>query len=363
MPDWSGIHRENQFGRWTLPLALCSALYGLGVRLRLHGYSRGVFRKKSLPGFVVSVGNLTAGGTGKTPAAVMLARWALGQGHRVAILSRGYRAQNKEQILEVSNGEGKYADARNAGDEPSLLAREVPGSPVIISRSRYRAGMYAHRKFESDFFILDDGYQHLELERNLNLVLIDALDPFGNGHLLPWGPLREPLQQLRRADAIILTRFSKAERVVNSGQRTLTSLRERFTSIPVFCADHLPHKVVFPASDETYDPGFLREKRVVAFAGIGNPESFKKTLIGLGSNVIHFERFRDHYLFKEKDMEALIHVKETSGAHYLITTQKDWMRIAPVAPRYACLAYLSIRFNLLPGQDGILGMIRDGLRK
>lgn len=364
MPDWSRIHREKRFGAGTLPLALFSVLYGAGVRFRLSAYEKGIFRGKSLPGFVVSVGNLTAGGTGKTPAVAMLAKWALGEGHHVAVLSKGYGGRYKQDVLEVSDGERICADARVAGDESCLLAKEIAGSPVIISRSRYRGGMYAHEKFGSDFFILDDGFQHLELERDLNLALVDGRDPFGNGHLLPWGPLREPLSQLRRADAIILTRFCREQEAGSreQGKRTLALLKERFPSIPLFCADHLPDKVVFPASGEVHDPGFLRKKRVLAFAGIAHPEHFEETLIGLGAEVIEFRGFRDHHPFNKNELQGLVRVKERIGAQYLLTTEKDWMRIAPVWRMQGGLAFLRIRFDLLPGQNGVFRMISDGLR-
>jgi len=395
MPDWSRIHREKRLTPWRLPLALCSGIYGLGVRLRLGAYATGISRRKSLPGFVVSVGNLTAGGTGKTPAVVMLARWAIDQGLRVAVLSRGYGAKGHQDILEVSDGQGSYADMRVAGDEPSLIARAVPESPVIISRNRHRAGMYALNKFGSEFFILDDGFQHVQLNRDLNLVLMDATNPFGNGHLLPWGPLREPVNQLCRADAVILTRTCRGDvaggRVSSAGygvesansgmqsgkghvrqdsacnmvesQETPAVLREKFASTPVFRADHEPDSLVFPYSGTIYDPDFLRNRRVVGFAGIAHPQYFKKTLSELGADVVQFRRFRDHYLFKEKDVEELIYVKKAMGAHCLVTTEKDWMRIDPVASRYGDLAYLTIRFRLLPGEDGVFRMIRDGFEK
>lgn len=398
MPDWPRIHREKRFGPWTLPLALFSVLYGLGVRLRLSAYTKGISTGKSLPGFVLSVGNITAGGTGKTPAVAMLAKWALGEGHRVAILSKGYGGRYKQEVLEVSDGEHIYADSQMAGDEPFLLAREVSGSPVVISKNRYLAGMYAHKKFGSDFFILDDGFQHLGLERNLNLVLIDASEPFGNAHLLPWGPLREPLSQLERADAFILTRFSRVQGperrgqsakskaqsaedrgqsternairhtpgAMRSPQETLAFLKERFPSTPVFCADHIPDKLVFPLSGEAHTPGFLRGKRVLAFAGIAHPERFQESLIELGADVVQFKGFRDHYPFDGDEIRELIQMKESIGARYLLTTEKDWMRIAPfafttAAPMHNDLAYLSVRFAFLPGQEGIFGIIRNGL--
>jgi tetraacyldisaccharide 4'-kinase len=381
MPDWSRIHREKRLGPWTLPLALCSAIYGLGVRLRLGAYATDIFRGETLPGFVVSVGNLTAGGTGKTPAVVMLAQWAIGQGSRVAVLSRGYGSQGHQDILEVSDGQGRYADVRMAGDEPALIARAVPESPVIISRNRHRAGIYAYKKFGSDFFILDDGFQHLQLKRDLDLVLMDATDPFGNGHLLPWGPLREPVNQLSRADAFILTRFSKAKGKQGRGQGSegkerhdgtpgtdpaqdvMALLKGRFHSIPVFCADHEPDRLVFPLSAAVHDPTFLREKRVVGFAGIAHTGQFEEMLTRLGAEVVQFRVFRDHCPYRGQDMNDLIRTKEKSGAHFLLTTEKDWMRIAPVAPPYTDLAYLCIRFSLLPGEDGVFRMIRDGLKK
>jgi len=384
MPDWSRIHQERRFNLWTLPLALFSVLYGLGVWFRFKAYEKRIFRGKSLPGFVISVGNINTGGTGKTPAVAMLAKWALGEGYRVAILSKGYGGRNKQEVLEVSDGKHIYADSQVAGDEPSLLARGVSGSPVVISKNRYVAGMYAHKKFGSDFFILDDGFQHLGLERNLNLALIDASEPFGNAHLLPWGPLREPLSQLGRADAFILTRFSRVGSeesrgqssegnairhtpgAMRSPQETLTFLKERFPSTPVFCADHIPDKLVFPLSGETHSPGFLRGKRVLAFAGIAHPERFQESLIELGADVVQFKGFRDHYPFDEDEIRELIQMKESIGARYLLTTEKDWVRIAPfavttAAPMHNALAYLSVRFAFLPGQEGIFGIIRNGL--
>ena len=347
-------------GPWFPLLAFFSFLYGVGVRFRLAAYNRRLFKRRSLPGFVVSIGNLTTGGTGKTPAVVMLAKWAQGEGYRVAVLSRGYGGQYKGGILEVSDGNRIKADPQQTGDEPYLLARKLSGIPVIISRRRFLGGLFAHGKFGTDFFILDDGFQHLELKRDLNLALIDATDPFGNGHLLPWGPLRESVGQLARADALILTRFNRN----GSGDSPPGFLKGKFPGAPIFCADHLPSSIVFPYLDKVHEPGLLRGKRVLAFAGIARPEVFKDTLMRLGADLVYFRGFRDHYQFKQDEIRALIQMKERFGAQYLLTTEKDWVRMASFAPACPDMAYLCVKFALLPGQDDdFFKIIKDGIGK
>jgi tetraacyldisaccharide 4'-kinase len=322
-------------------------------------YNWGIFKKKALPGFVISLGNLNAGGTGKTPAAIMMAGWAFKEGYRVAVLSRGHGGRYKKRVLEVSDGNSIKTDSTECGDEPYLLAKKLQGIPVIVSRKRFLGGLFAHTKFGCDFFILDDGLQHLELRRDLNLVLIDAENPFGNGHLLPWGPLREPVHQLARADAYILTRVTTnvcKERVSNF-------LKKNFPSAPVFHAKHHPGKIVFPHSDQTHKPEFLNKKRVVAFAGIAEPEAFKGTLIDLGTDLVYFRSFRDHYRFRNGDIHTLIQVKERLGAQYILTTEKDWVRIPSNFTNYHYFGYLVIQFTLLSGQDDFFNMIKDGINK
>jgi len=337
-------------------VAFFSLLYGTGVRLRLYAYKLGLFKRRSLPGFVLSVGNLTVGGTGKTPAVIMLARSALKKGYRVAVLSRGYRGNYKTKTLEVSDGVEIKAGPKQAGDEPYLLSKNLPGIPVVVSRKRYFAGLFAHEKFGSDFFILDDGFQHLELERDLDLALVDAVDPVGNGRLLPRGPLREPIDQLSRADACIITR---------AGGHTFDSnaadfLKTNFPETPVFFADHFADRVVFPFSEQTREPGILKGIRVAAFAAIAKPEIFKKTLTSLGADLAFFRGFRDHYHFTYDEIQSLVEMKDEHGAEYLLTTEKDWVRVASLAPECPGLGYLGIRFSLLTDDDDLLEMIRNG---
>jgi len=286
----------------------------------------------------------------------MLAKSALKKGYRVAVLSRGYKGNYKTKILEVSDGVEIKAGPKEAGDEPYLLSRSLPGVPVVVSNKRYFAGLFAYEKFGSDFFILDDGFQHLELERDLNLALVDAIDPFGNGCLLPRGPLREPIDQLSRADVFIITR---------AGGHTFDSnaaylLKINFPEIPLFFADHLTDRVVFPFSSQTREPGMLKGIRIAAFAAIAKPVVFKKSLTRLGVDLAFFRGFRDHHQFTHDEIQALIEMKDKHGAEYLLTTEKDWVRVAPIAPECPGLGYLGIRFGLLKGEDDLLEMIWDG---
>jgi tetraacyldisaccharide 4'-kinase len=312
-------------------------------------------RRERLPGFVLSVGNITSGGTGKTPAVVMLAEWAKESGYRVAVLSRGFGGRHKGNVLAVSDGRQIKTGPHEAGDEPCLLAKKLPGVPVVISHKRYLAGSFAREKFGCDFFILDDGFQHLELERDLDLALIDADSPFGNGHLLPWGPLRETVDQLARADAFIFTRATK----LTAGSETIKFLKARFPKMPVAFGNHLPDRVVFPTLNKIHDPGFLKGKRVVAFAGIARPEKFRETVSSLGADVAYFRRFNDHYRFNREDLRVLSEMKEGCNAHILLTTEKDWIRLALFAHDCSDIAYLSIRFAFVSKGEQIFELIMN----
>ena len=340
-------------------MAFFSFLYGIGIRFRLWAYRTGLFKGRSLPGFVLSIGNITCGGTGKTPATIMLAKWASDEGYRVAVLSRGHGGKYRTKVHEVSDGKDIKSNSLLSGDEPILLARELKGIPVILSKKRYLAGMYAHKKYGTDFFILVDGFQHLELKRDLDLVLIDARSPFGNCRILPAGPLREPVDQLQRADAFIITRAGIGDAAKRSGE----ILEKRFPSIPIFSADHQPVKLIFPHRNEYRSPDFLKDKRVLAFAGIAYPETFRETLINLGTAPVYFKGFRDHHRFKREEIEDLILKAEKVGADYILTTEKDWVKIAPFAiicPKMACLC---IEFRFQAGNNCLFRMIKDEVIK
>lgn len=353
--DWSNIHSRKAPLLWSVILAPLSLMYGLGVRVRVKGLLGK--RKKFLPGFVLSVGNLTTGGTGKTPAVRMLAEWAVGEGCRVAVLSRGYGGRHGQGFLEVSDGEHVFSSPSEAGDEPCLLAASLKGVPVVIARERYLAGLLAHEKYGADFYILDDGFQHLALHRDLDLVLLDAEKPFGNGHLLPWGPLREPKNHLERADAFVITRTDR--------KRDLSDLTgflgRHFPEKPLFKSEHRPEALHFPDAGRTYAPEFLRGKRIVAFAGIARPGFFRETLKGLGAEPVWFKGSRDHHVFSDREIRELIRRKEDLGAECLVTTEKDWVRIKDRMPEVRDFAYLTIVLSLA-SKNALFEMIRDTLR-
>ena len=339
-----------------IPLAGLSCLYGLAVRIRIKIY--GNKKKKELPGFVLSIGNVTVGGTGKTPAAAMIADWALKEGFRPAILSRGYGGKHKGKTFEVSDGQHLFCTPAEAGDEPYLLAKNLQGVPVILSKARYEAGLLAYERHGSNFFILDDGFQHIRLKRDLDLVLLDATSPFGNMHLLPCGPLREPVENLRRADLFILTRTG-----TGSNLMMMNYLKKKFGGKPAFQSEHVPERFVLPNLGHTHAPDFIRGKRVVGFAGIAKPEVFRDTLLKLGAEVAVFKGFRDHHAYVRPEIQELVAEKHRLRADLIVTTEKDYVRLEQLAPTENHLGYLTVRFRIISGAETFFDIIRGKVRE
>jgi tetraacyldisaccharide 4'-kinase len=357
MLDWANIHEKGGFSAATVPLAVLSLFYGMGVRLRVKTHKRS--RRESLPGFVLSIGNLTVGGTGKTPAVCMVADWALNEGYRPVVLSRGYGSRHANKVLEVSDQGGITATPVESGDEPYLLASRLPGIPVIICKRRYQAGLLARKKYGTDFYILDDGFQHLALERNLDLVFMDAASPFGNGHLLPWGPLREPIGHLHRADAFVFTRSKEGSK--KSRHNTMDYLKKKFPGKPLFDSDRVPEKVIFPRRDKDHAPEFLKRKRIIAFAGIARPDAFRYTLASLGAEPAAFKAFRDHHRYTPAEIRHLIEERDRLHADCLVTTEKDWVRLKDLGIQHPDLAFLRITFELRGEREKFFTMIKETL--
>lgn len=312
---------------------ILSWIYGLGVETKLFLYKCKILRPKTLNCRVISVGNLTAGGTGKTPAVILLAKMLRERGKKVAILSQGYKSlgfrvegsgfRKRQRVSVVSDGKDVLLSSREAGDEPYLLANNLPGVPVICGKDRVTCGNYAIGRFGSDIVILDDGYQYWRLYRDLNIVLIDASFPFGNGHLLPRGVLREYPKNLARADLIILTKVDQGAGVVG--------LKERVSEInpgaSILEAIYQPLYLEDLEGGRRYDLGFLEGKRVLALSSIASPRSFERTLKNLGPSVVATLRFPDHHFYSKVDLEGIEVQAKAHGAELVITTTKDQTHI------------------------------------
>lgn len=312
-------------------------IYYLGYLIKKQ---RDLRRQRTIPGKVISIGNITVGGTGKTPAVIAMAEEAKKRGYFPVVLTRGYKGTVKGPSF-VSKGERPLLSPEEAGDEAFLMAQRLEGIPVIKSTDRYEGGSLALNAFSGDdkmIFILDDGYQHLRLFRDIDILLIDGMNPFGNRRLLPVGRLREPLKEMKRADIIVITRTSVWP------EPLLKEIRNYNDRAPIFLSDNSPS--FFKTMNGNIIPlKKLSGKRVVAFCGLGNPESFRKSLIDLNIDIKDFIVFRDHHRFTPSDMKRIGKTAERSRADWIIATEKDIIKIKNfgLIPN---LLYLTIEFKV-----------------
>ncbi len=330
-----------------------SYVYTVAVQIRVFLYNHRVLRSKSLGCMVISVGNITVGGTGKTPVVEMLARQLINSGRRVAILSRGYKSNwdKKTHIKKprvVSDGEKILQDVGTAGDEPYMLAKEVPEAVVLVDKNRVRAANYAIKEFNIDTVILDDGYQYLKLERQVNMALIDCTNPFGTHRMLPRGILREPVRNLNRANIIFLTKTRGMD--LYGLKKKLQHLNPKAEIVET---SHKPLYVNDVYTGTRRDLKWLAGKRAVCVSGIASPEGFEKALIDLGVMLVGCYRFSDHYIYEKEEIEQI--VKDTVGkgnrsAQVLITTQKDAVRFPKInIVRELPMCYLKVEIDILSG--------------
>ncbi|MBI5826676.1 MAG: tetraacyldisaccharide 4'-kinase [Deltaproteobacteria bacterium] len=301
-----------------------SVIYGIAVRLRLLLYRAGVLRTKRVPCPVISVGNITVGGTGKTPVAIFIASLLKESGKRVAVLSRGYKRGGKS-IDTVSDGRDILLGPEMAGDEPYLIAKRLQGVPVVVGADRVGAALYAIERFSPDVIILDDGFQHIRLERDLNILLTDSINGFGR-YLLPRGILREPVEGIGRASLVMGRGFSKPD----------MELIKRF-NLPVMEYGYRPTGLIDVTGGSAKGVEALKGRKVLAFCAIANPESFFSTLEGLGAEVTDNIRFPDHHGYTQTDLDAVMGRQQ--GSQMIITTEKDAVKIeglnVPKAAVYA----------------------------
>jgi tetraacyldisaccharide 4'-kinase len=307
------------------------------VKWRNRGFDRGRRRIERVNVPVISVGNLSLGGTGKTPLVEWLARWLRSRGVRVTLVSRGYGAE---------------AGARN--DEALELEERLPDVPHLQNPDRVAAARTAIEEFECQCIVLDDGFQHRRLARDLDLVLIDALEPFGFGHVFPRGTLREPLAGLARAQAVALSRAD----LVEVGEREqIKATVGRYAPRAVWLElAHAPRRLVSSAGQEQSLDG-LRGRRVAAFCGIGNPAGFRRTLEGLGAALAEFREFPDHYAYRRADIDSLAAWGERLGAEALVCTAKDLVKLRVEQIGRLPLWSVAIELEIMTGQSELEALL------
>ncbi len=299
--------------------------YGVVAQLRALLYYWGWFAQRRLPAPVLSVGNLTLGGTGKTPVVIVLADWLLAQGKRVAILSRGYRRTSTDPYLLVSNGERLLVGPNEAGDEPFLMAQRCPKAIVAVGADRYELGAWVLKQFPVDCLVLDDGFQHLGLYRDVNLLLVDATDVEGLAASVPAGRLREPLQAAARATAIVVTRADVPVQVTEVCHRLQATLGTMPDPIQVVFR---PESLVSVMTGASQALSWSKGKTALLCSGVGHAGSFRSLVERLGIKILDEVVYVDHHAYTSQDVEQLRAKTTELQAELVVTTEKDACKLA-----------------------------------
>ena len=332
------------------------------VSLRYFLYRTGILRRFPLGIQVISIGNVTAGGTGKTPVTEIFARTLAAEGRKVAILSRGYRRKEAPwwqrlftQVivppLVVSDGKHVLLDSATGGDEPYMLASNLPGVAVVVDRNRVKAGRYAIKRLGCDTIILDDGFQYQKLKHSIEVVLVDSTNPFGNGNMLPRGVLREPVRHLKRADIIFLTKCRGDVSAVKA------EVRKYNTKAEIVECNHAPRVLKDVWSREEYPLDWLRGKTTCTLSGIASPKGFENSLRHLGAKVVWCERYADHHRYDSSEILYALNRTADMGADALVTTEKDAVRFPRLETSPVKCLYLRIAIEILAGGENFTDII------
>ena len=347
-----------------------SYLYKFGVCCKLNMYESGLLKKEKLDCCVISIGNITVGGTGKTPTAQKMAAIIKAMGYRVVILNRGYRSHWGKELGVVSDGNKIFMTAYEAGDEAYLMAKTLPGIPVIIGKNRAVTGRYAVEKMNAEVIIMDDGYQHWQLERDLDVVLVDTLNMFGNGCVLPRGTLREPLQNLERGDLFLLTKTDQSSKL--SRLQLRQTIAQYNDKAPVIESIHHPKNFVEIAdwykgiSENFKDLEELKGKDVMVFSAIGNPSSFEQTLSSIGLNILEAVRYPDHHDYGMLEMQYINERASSLKAVAMVATAKDAVKIPTefiYSAREIPLYILNMDICITEGMDKFQEYIDNAIKK
>ncbi|HEV7745045.1 MAG TPA: tetraacyldisaccharide 4'-kinase [Pyrinomonadaceae bacterium] len=342
----------------SLILPPLSLVYGALTRARLTAYRRGWFATSQLAAPVISVGNLTTGGTGKTP----LVEWtcktvARETGKKVCVLTRGYGRPNPQSQVVVSDGVKILASVHESGDEPYLLAQNLIGVAAVISNpDRLAAGNWAMKNLGTEVFVLDDGFQHLQLARDLDIVTIDATNPWGGGSSLPAGRLREPRTGLARAGCVVITRTDQVENTATTND----TIRQFTSAIPILSSRMLT-SAVRTLDGQVVDKTSLRAQPVAAFCGVGNPESFFNSVRLEGFETALTKAFPDHHNYTQGDVAGLVDDAKVDGATALLTTAKDAIKLSTLDLALPCYV-LDIQISI-DDDERLVKLIRNACGK
>ncbi len=345
-------------------LFVASRFYRLAIQFRIWAYDKRVIRNRSIGCLVVSIGNLTCGGTGKTPVVEVFAKTLSQKGRKVAILSRGYRSKehsfttkmkqryfSKGKIVPpkiVSDGKNLLLDSEFAGDEPYMLASNLKDVAVLVGKDRVNSGLYAIDEFKTDTLILDDGFQYLNLKPHINIILVDSTAPFGNHYVLPRGLLREPIKNLRRADYIFLTKSNGG----NHLRHLKDFLKKHNRRAEIIECCHKPQYL-----EDVYNRGvtkpldFLKGKKLASVSAIAFPESFESFLKKLGGDLVHRQAFADHHRYVQQEIIDFINKAKDAGAELIVTTEKDAVRFPQLKRLDIPIMFLRIEIDILSGHE------------
>lgn len=333
-------------------------LYGLIVRFRLWCYRKGWLTTTRLPCRVVSVGNLTVGGTGKTPIVILLTEWLLAKGQRVAILSRGYKRMSKTPRLLVSDGSQILVGPLEAGDEPFLMAQRCPQAIVAVGADRVALGQWVLEQHPVDCIVLDDGFQHRSLHRDVDLVLLDATDAAGLDALLPAGRLREPLTELCRASAVMITRADFPHDVDAIHNRLRGILWSPENAVEVVFR---PESVMAIVSEERQPVEWCRRKKAWLVSGIGNSRSFRRSVESMEVEILGETAFEDHHGYHHGDTQKIRADLQAAGCEIVLTTEKDGGKLLPLLMPSDAWWMLRLGTEVVRGEERLYGLIDGSL--
>lgn len=338
------------------------------IKLREILYKKYFLKSKSLPCPVISIGNITVGGTGKTPMTIYIAELLKNLGYNVAIISRGYKGKAEKTGGVVCDGERICLEPDQAGDEPFMMAKRLKSVPIIVGKNRFKSGILAVKEFNPDVVLLDDGFQHLKLHRDVDLMLLDSKEPFGNTYLFPRGTLRETASAMERGDAVILTRSDVGK------SESIDQIKNIVPEKPIFHSFHVPYiyKIVTGSNRQSKDrfkvsSGFgfevFNNTSAVAFSGIARNDDFLQTIESFNCEIRGFSRFPDHHEYTDRELDTIVKSALDLSVDFIFTTEKDYTRIAHKINWPIDVAVIGIEISFRENELAFKSFIKNRLKE